>query len=186
MPPLTLSRARTVGRRRRALVTAGVCAVGLWAGLTAKLFVWPALDELDQVHADAVLVLGGPGDRVALGEELARRHAAPWLVVSVASVEWDCPHLEVPGVRVLCFRPDPFSTQGEARYFGAQARQHGWRSVVVVSSVPQATRARLRVKRCFPGRVQVVGARLGWPQFVYGVVYEWGALAKAVLWQVSC
>lgn len=160
--------------------------MGLWAALTAKLFVWPALSTVEAAHADAVLVLGGPGARLQVATELARRHAAPWMLVSVPSVEWNCPHIETPGVVVQCFRPDPFSTQGEAQYFGRQARHHGWRSVIVVSSVPQATRARLRVERCFPGRVQVVAAALPAAKFAYGVVYEWGALAKALVWQVKC
>ncbi len=181
------ARTRPTSRARRRLVAAtGVCTLGLFLSLTAKLFVWPALDPVEGTSADAVLVLGGPGPRLAVAAALARRHAAPWMLVSVPSVKWNCPHFGVEGVRVVCFRPDPFSTQGEARYFGEQAQLHGWRSVVVVSSVAQATRARLRVRRCFPGTVKVVGAPLSPVVFAYGVVYEWGALAKALLWQTGC
>jgi uncharacterized SAM-binding protein YcdF (DUF218 family) len=75
---------------------------------------------------------------------------------------------------------------GEARYAAQQARQHDWHSLILVTSLPQATRARVRVERCFSGSVQVVVARPPLPTFAYDVVYEWGALAKALIWQRSC
>jgi uncharacterized SAM-binding protein YcdF (DUF218 family) len=75
---------------------------------------------------------------------------------------------------------------GEVRYAAEQARAHGWHSLILVTSVAQATRARLRMKRCFDGSVQVVAARLSSPALAYDVVYEWGALAKALIWQRSC
>ena len=80
------------------------------------------------------------------------------MLISVPSVRWNCPSFVVPGVRVKCFRPNPFNTRGEARYAASQAHLHRWHSLIVVSSVPQSTRARLRVERCFHGTVQVVVA----------------------------
>jgi hypothetical protein len=173
-------------RHRGLLRGAGVLALALWGSLSAVLFVWPSLDPIKGVRADAILVMGGPGPRLQVALKLAKEHAAPVMLVSVASERWNCPDLGVPGVRVECFRPDPFSTQGEARYAGEQARLHDWQSLIVVSSVPQATRARLRVRRCFPGSVKVVAARPSIATWAYGVIYEWGALAKALLWQRSC
>ena len=161
-------------------------SVLLCASFTVRLFVLPALSPLQGLHANALVVLGGPGPRLELALQLERDRAAPVMLVSVASVLYNCPDFDLPGVRVECFRPDPFSTQGEARYVGQQGRIHGWRSIIVVSSVPQATRARLRVKRCFGGDVLVVGARPSPASWAYEVVYEWGALAKALLWQTAC
>jgi hypothetical protein len=160
--------------------------VALWLALTARLFVWPAHDPVERAHADAVVVLNGPGPRWQVAVQLAAARAAPVMLVSVASVEWNCPRTDFPGVRVECFRPDPFSTMGEVRYAAAQARAHGWHSLILVTSVPQATRARLRMKRCFRGLVQVVAARLSRAALAYDVVYEWGALAKALIWQRAC
>lgn len=174
---------RQHGRWLRAV---GVLVLALWSWLSAVLFIWPSLDPIKGARADAILVMGGPGPRLQVALKLAKEHAAPVMLVSVASVRWNCPSLEVPRVRVECFRPDPFSTQGEARYAGTQARLHGWQSVIVVSSVPQATRARLRVQRCFHGTVKVVAARPSVASWVYGVLYEWGALTKALVWQRSC
>ncbi|MGH9107166.1 MAG: YdcF family protein [Acidimicrobiales bacterium] len=173
-------------KRRRSFWAAGGLVVALVAALSAKLFVWPAQDPLEGAHADAIVVLGGPGPRLRVALQLAKEHAAPVMLISVPSVRWRCPRVAVPGVRVQCFRPDPFSTQGEARYAAEQARLHHWDSLIVVSSVPQATRARLRIKRCFGGTVKVVAARPSLAGWAYGVVYEWGALAKALVWQRSC
>lgn len=131
-------------------------------------------------------MLGGPGRRLRAATEMARRHAAPVLLLSTPPVRSGSPELSIPGVEVTWFSPDPVSTRGEAEYFGSLARARGWRSVIVVSSLQQATRARLRVKRCFSGTVRVVGVPLGALQTAYYVVYEWGALAKAVLWQRAC
>jgi uncharacterized SAM-binding protein YcdF (DUF218 family) len=160
--------------------------LALFVSLTARLFVWPAQDALAGARADAVVVLGGPGSRWQVALELAREHAAPVILLSVASVRWDCPRVVLPGVTVECFRPDPFDTRGEARFAAAQARAHGWHSLIVVSSVAQATRARLRVKRCFGGRVYVVTAPLSLSSWAYEVVYEWGALFKALVWERGC
>jgi hypothetical protein len=163
-----------------------VLVLALWGSLSAGLFIWPSLDPIKGARADAILVMGGPGPRLQVALKLAKEHAAPVILVSVASVRWNCPNWYVPGVRVECFRPDPFSTQGEARYAASQARLHGWHSLIVVSSVPQSTRARLRVQRCFHGTVKVVAARPSLASWAYGVIYEWGALIKALVWQRSC
>jgi hypothetical protein len=158
----------------------------LWVALSAKLFVWPARDPVAGAHADAVVVFNFSGPRWPVVQELAEERAAPVMLVSVASVEWNCPRVSFPGVRLQCFRPDPLSTMGEARYAAEQARQHGWHSLIVVTSLPQASRARVRVKRCFSGPVRVVVARPSLPTLAYEVVYEWGALAKALIWQRGC
>lgn len=173
-------------KRRRHVLTGFGLIVALWCALTAKLFVWPAMDPVAGTHADVILMLGGPGKRLRTALSLARRHAAPVLLLSVPSLPSSCPGVSVPGVQVECFVPDPASTRGEAQYFGRQARAHGWKSVIVVSTVQQATRARLRVKRCFPGTVKVVGVPLDPLQSMYYTIYEWGAMAKALLWQRAC
>ena len=172
--------------RRRYAAGAVALVIALFCSLTAKLFVWPATDPVTGAHADAVVVMGGPGPRWDLALELAREHSAPVILLSVASVRWDCPAQSVGGVEVQCFRPDPFSTQGEARYAAAEARRRGWHSLILVSTVPQSTRARLRVKRCFGGSVRVVTAPLSAGSWAYNVMYEWAALAKALVWQRSC
>lgn len=160
--------------------------VGLFASLTARLFVWPAQDAVAGAHADAVVVFNGPDPRLRVAVRLARERAAPIIFLSVSSVRWDCPPWRAPGVRLVCFTPVPATTQGEARFAAAQARANGWRRVIVVSSVPQDTRARLRLRRCFSGSVEVVTARPSLSEWPGQVLYEWGALLKALFLQRIC
>ena len=65
--------------------------------------------------------------------------------------------------------------------------QHGWHRVIVVMPTTQATRARLRIGRCYPGRVLEVGVTPpGLWAWVRGIVYEWPSLLKALVLQPSC
>ncbi|MFI5042675.1 MAG: YdcF family protein, partial [Acidimicrobiales bacterium] len=140
-------------RPHRRLILSAVAIVGALAVLSGALFVWPRSDT--PTHADAVVVPGGEGERVPEAIRLVRRGLAPVLAVSAAHEGWGpCPTERLP-VEVICFRPEPYTTQGEARWLADTARARGWRSVIVVVSTAQATRARLRVGRCYGGHVEV-------------------------------
>jgi hypothetical protein len=58
--------------------------------------------------------------------------------------------------------------------------------VVLVTTTPQDSRARLRVERCFTGPVYVVTASLAWYAWPYEIAYEWVATIKALVFQRSC
>jgi uncharacterized SAM-binding protein YcdF (DUF218 family) len=180
------SRARARGRRPKVCWVVAGLVVALLLSLSARLFVWPAQNAVQGLHADAVVVFNGSGPRWQVALELAREHAAPVMLVSVASVQWNCPPDNLPGVQVECFRPDPLDTRGEARFAASEAHAHGWHSLIVVTSVAQATRARVRVRRCFGGQVYVVVAKPAFGTWAYEVAYEWGALAKALVLQPGC
>ena len=131
--------------------------------------------------------LAGPGDddrdRVAL--ELASDRKAPVLVQSTVAGDTACLP-PVPGVRLLCFHPDPVTTRGEARYIGTMAARLDWHSVILVTTPDQAWRAHLRVSRCFPGKVYVATAHLPAWDWVRQVPYQWLASVKALTIQRSC
>jgi len=112
------------GRRRRRQLVAGAIALALaaFATATALLFVWPATDRPGT--ADAVVVLGGDGARRALGEALVRDGVAGTLAVSVGSPYDPC-YRERRPYRVICFRAQPETTQGEARWIGTMAKAAG-------------------------------------------------------------
>ncbi len=163
-----------------AVVLVGFCAV------TARLFVWPSTGMPE--HVDAIVVLGGQGDRLDLGERLANQNRSRFLVLS-QGLPWIPPGLcghRFPVLRVICFQPDPDTTQGEAEYTSRLAKQYGWHSLVLVTTPDQIWRAELRFRRCFTGNVYGVTTSLPAGQWPYAVGYQWLATAKAVLAGTSC
>jgi hypothetical protein len=171
-------------RWRRALIAAITLAV-VFIVVTARLLVWPA--EGMPARVDAVVMLAGPGDRLAVATQLAREHRAPVLVVSRGWQGYGgpCPP-PVPGVKLICFAPDPGTTRGEAETLGRLAKQFRWTSVVLVATSFQDTRARMLVKRCFGGSTYVVAAPLPLSNWPYQIAYGWGALAKALFVHRAC
>jgi hypothetical protein len=149
---------------------------------TVPLFLMPARNR--PRHVDAIIVLGGAGSRVHEGLKLAREGYATTLLLSrdsPAYCSWS-----LPNVQVQCFRPEPFTTQGEARYIAATVKLHGWKSVIVVTTPGQTTRARLRIKRCTGVDVAYVTTPLAVSAWPRAIAYEWAALAKALVFQRSC
>jgi uncharacterized SAM-binding protein YcdF (DUF218 family) len=173
---------------RIVLVVLAVFLVGA-AVLAARLFVWPSLSPLPP-RADAIIQLGGPGNRRPLALQLQRQGRAPVVAISVSDEEravagW-CDDGRLRGVPVICFHSEPFTTRGEARAIELMAQQHGWHSVILVTSPDQAKRAELRVGRCYGGEIFVATAKLPWYWYPRQVVYQAGAFLKAYTFQTSC
>jgi uncharacterized SAM-binding protein YcdF (DUF218 family) len=169
-------------RRVLATVVAVVVAFGL---VTARILVWPA--QGSPARVSAVVMLAGPGDRLPVALELARQHRAPVLVVSQGWQGYGgpCP-APVPGVKLICFEPDPGTTRGEAEALGRLAKQYRWSSVVLVTTRTQDTRARIIAGRCFAGSTYVVTAPLPLSSWLYEIAYGWGALFKALFVDRTC
>jgi uncharacterized SAM-binding protein YcdF (DUF218 family) len=91
-----------------------------------------------------------------------------------------------PGVKTICFDPNPADTRGEAEFAGKLAKHYGWRSVVLVTTPEQATRARIVMRRCFSGSIYVITASLPLDEWPYLIFYEWGALFKALALHRDC
>jgi hypothetical protein len=87
---------------------------------------------------------------------------------------------------VICFDPSPSTTRGEAEFAGRLAARYHWHSIAVVAIPPQDTVARLRVGRCFSGKIYVVNASLPLYEWPYEIVYEWASTIKALFLQRSC
>ncbi len=84
-----------------------------------------------------------------------------------------------PTANVVCFAAEPQTTQGEARSIQQLASAHHWKRIIVVMPIPQASRARLRIGRCYSGQVLEVGVEpQGFWDWVRGIVYEWGAMCQ--------
>jgi DUF218 domain len=107
------------------------------------------------VNADAVVVLGGHGARAGVGAELVRGGAAPVLALSEGCRG---PSPEAGEATLLRFAPVPFNTVGEARSVAELVREHGWNSVIVVTSGHHVRRSRLIFRRIVPADVRFVSA----------------------------
>jgi uncharacterized SAM-binding protein YcdF (DUF218 family) len=135
------------------------------------------------------VLAGSPSDRLPKALELMRRRVARVLVVSNGLADsFATRNLCRARVRfeVICRRPRPFSTRGEAELVARLADARGWRRVVVVTSTYHVTRARMLFDRCLRARVAVVGARPWWPRFVFGAVVEWPKLVLALTLRRAC
>ena len=182
----TAGQRRLCGRRWLRVVVASLLLTGFGIA-TARLFVWP--QQGMPARVDAIVMLNGPGNRLDTALNLAWAHRAPVIVISRGSRYWGHGSVcapKIPGVRVICFDPDPATTRGEAEFTGRLAKRYHWHSIVLVSITPQDTRSRLRVRRCFQGSIYVVTAPLPAYEWPYTVAYEWGAIIKALLLQRGC
>ncbi|MFI7580471.1 YdcF family protein [Kocuria sp. M1N1S27] len=182
----------------RALVP--VLALGLvWLIAGWAVFQHPRTDA--PAPSDALLVLGPP-DRTRMAEALRLVDAgvAPVLVVANPGAEdsgeasgrtyyaraaQTC--AEGPGgdrdYEVICFRPDPSTTQGEAMELRALSEQRGWEHVSVLTYRQHVARARLLLGRCYPGELDVLS--FDYPAVPRGhlreFAYQSGGFVKAWL-----
>jgi uncharacterized SAM-binding protein YcdF (DUF218 family) len=172
---------------RRALLVLGAL-VAAWLVACAVLFVWPPAETGAPPHADAVVVLSGDHHRLPPALALIRRGVAPVLAISSIShtPKWKaaialCRAGRYAGARVVCFEANPYSTQGEAEAVGRLARRDGWHSIVVVSSTFHLTRAKLLFRRCYAGRLSLVGSPVAW----WRVPGEWASETGKLLVQLT-
>jgi uncharacterized SAM-binding protein YcdF (DUF218 family) len=132
------------------------------------------------------------GERTREALALVRRGLAPVLVVSrTRDPGWEagrelCMHEQRP--EIVCIRAAPYTTRGEARAVGRLASKRGWHSLLLVTSTYHVTRVRLLYRRCFAGRIDVVGAdpKAGPAEWAGAVAHEWGGLAYAVMIARAC
>lgn len=154
---------------------------------TARLFIWP--DRGMPARVSAIVMLNGTGNRFDTALRLAWHHRASFLVISRGSPAFGhgsaCAPA-IPQVKVICFDPSPATTRGEAEFVDRLAEQYHWKSLVLVTTTPQDSRARLRMERCFTGPVYVMTAALPLSSWPYEIAYEWAAIVKAFIFQRGC
>jgi hypothetical protein len=171
---------RTIGLTALVLVVA-------FGAATVRLFVWPATGMPARVNA--IVMMDGPGDRLHTAVGLARQGRAPVVVISRGSAFYGqgsgCAP-PIPRVKVICFDPNPATTQGEAEFASRLARQYHWHSIALVTITPQDSRARLRMERCFRGHLYVMTAPMPVQFWPYELAYEWAATVKALTVNRSC
>jgi hypothetical protein len=174
-------------RGRRYLAVALLVVLAGFGVATARWFVWP--DQGMPARVDAIVMLNGPGDRLHTALDLAWAQRAPMIVIARGSRYWGRGSIcapKIPRIKVICFDPDPATTRGEAEFAGALARRYRWHSVVLVAVTPQDAIARLRMGRCFPGKIYVINAPLPAADWPGAIPYEWGAVINGLFLQRSC
>jgi uncharacterized SAM-binding protein YcdF (DUF218 family) len=180
---------RVPGRHRLHLPRKPIILVLLLAAMaflisTARLFVWPPSDTPS--HVDAIVALGGDpgGDRMKSAIHLAKAGYAPIVVISLGGdPKVRCPR-RPKDLEVICFRPNPVNTRGEAEFVARLAAQRRWNRIIVIPDRTQTTRARLLFKRCTGIGLEMVPVHES--DLFVGVAYEWGALMKAMILNRSC
>ena len=159
-----------------------------FTGASLRLFIFPT-DGMP-AHADAIVMFLGSDDRVGTAVRLAEEDRAPVLVLSQGRGHYGGPCLANSAMlraKIICFAPDPPNARGEAEFAGRLAMKYHWRSIVLVTSHFQVTRARLLTSKCFDGPIYVVSAPLrGIKSILHGFAYEWGALIKTVVLHQPC
>ncbi len=176
-------------RRRWHVVSAIAILVAGFCVATGLLLVWP--QQGMPARVDAIVMLNGPGDRLDTALTLGWERKAPVLVISRGSSYYGQGSIcapPLPGVKVICFDPNPSTTQGEAEFIGRLASRYHWRTVALVTITPQITPGRIWLGRCLPRGtvVYAVAAPLrpaAWPAMI---LYEWGSIIKAEVFNRGC
>jgi uncharacterized SAM-binding protein YcdF (DUF218 family) len=175
----------TSSRVWRKIFAALIVMVTVFCAATARVIIWPAQGM--PAHVSAIVMLAGPGNRLPVALRLAQEHRAPVLVVSQGWQGYGgpCPSA-TPGVKLICFDPNPGDTRGEAEFAGRLAKLYHWNSMVLVTTWGQDTRARILLRRCFSGSIYVITASVPLSSWPYEIAYGWGALFKALLLHRAC
>ncbi|SDX17709.1 DUF218 domain-containing protein [Arthrobacter sp. cf158] len=148
-------------------VVVGACflAVFLWLIAAFQFFYNPP--QATPHRTDAIVVLGGMSkERLPVALELQEKLDIPVLVVSTTglagNVEGDALCQENAGEGdpdLVCFRPSPLNTRGEAEALRGLIADHGWKSVTVVTSEYHLMRAGTLIGQCTSAEVQMVGSK---------------------------
>ncbi|MET4622068.1 uncharacterized SAM-binding protein YcdF (DUF218 family) [Arthrobacter sp. 2762] len=137
-------------------------------------------------HTDAIVVLGGLSkERLPAAQELQESLNIPVLVVSTTglsgNVEGDALCHEDDEPDLICFRPSPLNTRGEARGLAELIAQNGWKSVTVVTSNYHLVRAGTLIRQCTSAEIQMAGSQpdLSAGAWLDRFIIETGGLADA-------
>ena len=165
-------------------VTVGLALVVALAGL--PLYVFPPQEAPSK--SDVIFVIG-PADRWRLdwAEGLIQEGLSDNLMISVGDPSWAPECTEDRGFRILCRRSDPFTTQGEARWLRDEMRENGWTTATVITMTPHVSRTRVRMDRCVPTGVNVIGRADGLSptDWAWQYLYQTAGFVKVVL-QPTC
>jgi hypothetical protein len=171
--------------RRRWLNIGVALLVVVAVVVEVRLYVVPASDGAKPT--DAVVVLGGQEyqARLRTADVILTKFPGSVVVVSIPG-DIACPPQPPGASAILCFSPNPSTTQGEARMASKLATKYGWKSIEVVTTADQVWRAKLRFSRCWSGDLTVVRSNSSIYSRMRAVPYETAATIKAETLQRGC
>ncbi|WP_084079134.1 hypothetical protein [Demequina sp. NBRC 110057] len=154
------------------------------------LYVSPGSDQ--PAATDVAYVIGPPTDaRMEMALAMLEEGHTSTLMVSLdpAATEYSLAQAACAGgtpfseYTVLCDRPEPFTTRGEAEWLASEVAEHDWTSAAVITFTPHLKRAELYVERCFGGDLAMIDSDeplTPW-YWAYQYAYQTGAFVKAGL-----
>lgn len=148
------------------LAAALLLAFAAWLAVCWAVMEHPRTEE--PAMSDALFVLGPPDtQRMATAQGLMDRGIAPVLVIATPAAQPDDPPALVQyyedkdfctprtDYEVICFPPDPSTTQGEAIELRDLADERGWDTVTAVTFKQHVPRARMILERCYSGELRM-------------------------------
>jgi uncharacterized SAM-binding protein YcdF (DUF218 family) len=179
-------------RRTAAFITAFAVVIVVLNGVAGYIIFGNAADSAVS-HVDAVVVLGGEHDgREGYGLALARQGLASTVVLSDPYPSADPLMTQIclrryDAVEVICSRPDPATTRGEAIMTRRLAIERNWKKILIVSWRYHLPRARLLFYQCLSIMGVSIAAKsvprhyvlpVWYWQYIY--LYQFAGIAKAV------
>ncbi|MDO5683854.1 MAG: hypothetical protein Q4G46_13635 [Propionibacteriaceae bacterium] len=103
-------------------------------------------------HSEVIYVLGGETWVPEMGLRMLDEGQGDILVLNwVREDRPECLSGQYKGHRVICARPLPATTQGEAMQLPVMMQEHGWTSVTVATWRAHIPRSRTLFERCYGG-----------------------------------
>jgi uncharacterized SAM-binding protein YcdF (DUF218 family) len=180
-------------RRTAVLITTLATVIVALNGAVGYVIFGNAADSAVS-HVDAVVVLGGEHDgRERYGLALARQGLASTVLLSNPYPAAD-PVMKRMCLRrndafeVICSRPDPLTTRGEAIMTRRLARERNWHKILIVTWRYHLPRARLVFHQCLSGAGVSIAAKamprhyvlpVWYWQYIY--LYQSTGIAKALV-----
>jgi uncharacterized SAM-binding protein YcdF (DUF218 family) len=141
---------------------AAIAAFFVWLLLAIQLFANPP--QVAPQRTDAIVVLGGLSrERLPVAQDLQKSLDIPVLVVSTTGLAGNIEGDELcregqEDPELVCFRPEPLNTRGEADAVAGLVTKYGWKSIMVVTSNYHVMRAGTLMEQCVAADVQMVGS----------------------------